>query len=101
MFDVNRDEARSTVSSMEQMIDESQSKIPLMQLEYKIRFLEREITKLRQYLLKTYAKMGVDKTKDEVSPINILHTSCIQYTQFKLIYLIGIFSCIKQMERYL
>lgn len=64
MYDANRGES---IGMMELMAQESESKIDLMNFDYKVQFLKSEITLIKQHALKTYAKMGEDKTGDAVS----------------------------------
>ena len=63
MFDANRSCA---IEQLELMLQESKEKLDLMDDEFKTKFLEKEILSLQQYILKAYAKQGIDKTQHEV-----------------------------------
>lgn len=64
MYDANR---TGSIETLELMLQESKSKLHLMDDDFKVKFLESEILALKQYILKSYAKKGEDKTEDEVS----------------------------------
>ena len=58
-----------SIDQLQLMLQESKSNVQLMHDQFKIQFLESEIKLLKQYILKCYAKIGEDKTDNEVSTI--------------------------------
>ena len=64
-----------SLNGMEQMLEESKSKLGSMHQQYKTTFMEKEILSLQQYLIKAYAKQGEDKTNDKVNAFPITNVT--------------------------
>jgi len=54
------------IEMLELMVQETKEKSELMDSDFKRKFMEKEILDLQQYILKDYAKKGINKTEDEV-----------------------------------